>query len=254
MSDFIVTNNQSPFDSIRHEDTDGEFWLARELMPLLGYTRWNEFEDVIDRAKAACQNTGNSILQHFSGSTLKTKGRPQQEYRLSRYACYLTAQNGDPRKPEVAAAQSYFAVKTREAETVIPAQSDRIRELELENENLRIKSDIATLHGKEFAAMAIGGGVIRVEVPVTEIVEPATDKRVKILTASQLKEIVKRRTGQNLPSLKWFADELRAMGRDDLLVPVTRSATSEYPIPEKLDEAIALIYGKTRQTLIGEHG
>jgi phage regulator Rha-like protein len=138
--------------------------------------------------------------------------------------------------------------------TIIPAQSDRIRELELENENLRLKSDIATLHGKEFAAMAIGGGVIRVEVPVTEIVEPATDKRVKILTATQLKEIVKRRTGQNLPSLKWFADELRTMGRDDLLVPVTRSATSEYPIPEKLDEAIALIYGKTRQTLIGEHG
>jgi DNA-damage-inducible protein D len=83
MSDLSLTENktnQSPFDSIRRKDVDGEYWLARELMPLLGYARWNEFEDVIDRAKAACQNTGNSILQHFSGIELKTKGRPRQDY------------------------------------------------------------------------------------------------------------------------------------------------------------------------------
>ncbi|MGL5062355.1 MAG: BRO family protein [Microcoleus sp.] len=121
MTDNIVPNNQSPFDAIRHEDADGEFWLARELMSLLGYPRWNEFEDVVEKAKASCQNTGNSTLEHFSGLTLKTPGepgRPKLDYRLSRYACYLTAQNGDPRKPEIAAAQSYFAIKTREAEVI----------------------------------------------------------------------------------------------------------------------------------------
>lgn len=135
--------------------------------------------------------------------------------------------------------------------TVIPAQSARLAELLAENENLRLKSDIATLHGKEFAALAMGGGVIHVEVPVTEIVEPVTGRSVKILTAAQLKSIVKERTGQNLPSLKWFADELRAMGRDDLLIAVTRHSTCEYPIPDKLDDAIALVYAKQQQRLLG---
>jgi DNA-damage-inducible protein D len=111
-------NNSSPFDGIRQIDEQGqEYWTARELMPLLGYSRWNEFKPVIERATFACKNTGNEVDMHFSGSTLKSQGRPGQDYKLSRYGGYLTAMNGDPRKPEIAAAQSYFVVKTREAET-----------------------------------------------------------------------------------------------------------------------------------------
>ncbi|MEA5508000.1 BRO family protein, partial [Halotia wernerae UHCC 0503] len=111
-------NNSSPFDSIRHIDEQGqEYWTARELMPMLGYSRWNEFKPVIERATFACKNTGNNVEMHFSGSTLKSQGRPGQDYKLSRYGGYLTAMNGDPRKSEIAAAQSYFVVKTREAET-----------------------------------------------------------------------------------------------------------------------------------------
>lgn len=115
-------SSESPFDQIRHVDDRGmEFWFARELMPLLDYDRWDRVPDVIDRAIAACENAGNSSVEHFSESPRKTKGRPQQDFRLSRYACYLTAMNGDPRKSGVAAAQSYFASKTREAElTVAP--------------------------------------------------------------------------------------------------------------------------------------
>lgn len=133
MADNIVHNSsnqpsESPFDSIRHQDVDGEFWLARELTEILGYPRWADAEDMIDRAKTSCQNAGNSLVENFSGISLKTSGRPKQDYRLSRFACYLIAQNGDPRKPEIAAAQAYFAIKTREAE-IVEIQQPVVREL-----------------------------------------------------------------------------------------------------------------------------
>jgi len=89
-----------------------------------------DFKPIIERAESAYQNQNGSddLVLHFSGSILKNngKGRPKEDYKLSRYACYLIAMNGDPRKSEVAAAQSYFAVKAREAETVIPAQNERL--------------------------------------------------------------------------------------------------------------------------------
>lgn len=110
---------QSPFDRLRQFDERGEYWSARTLMPELGYPRWNDFKDAIERAKASCENAGNLVSDNFSGLTLKNpgRGRPAADYRLSRYACYLVAMNGDPRKPEIAAAQSYFAISTRKAET-----------------------------------------------------------------------------------------------------------------------------------------
>ncbi|MBD2492308.1 BRO family protein [Aulosira sp. FACHB-615] len=118
LDNFHQLNNSSPFDSIRHVDDFGqEYWNARELMPLLGYSRWNDFKPVIERATFACKNTGNDVEAHFSGLFLKSQGRPGQDYKLSRYGGYLTAMNGDPRKSEIAAAQSYFVVKTHEAET-----------------------------------------------------------------------------------------------------------------------------------------
>lgn len=113
-----LSHNQSPFDSIRHIDEQGnEFWLGRELMHPLEYPRWADFTPVVEKAKLACQNTRNDVAVHFSGLTLKTDGRPREDIKLSRYGCYLVAMNGDPRKPAIAQAQSYFAAKTYEAET-----------------------------------------------------------------------------------------------------------------------------------------
>ncbi|AUB43515.1 dinD, DNA-damage-inducible protein D (plasmid) [Nostoc flagelliforme CCNUN1] len=88
---FSDSNNSSPFSSIRHVDDQGEeYWLARELMALLGYKKWERFVDAIDRAKIGCQNTGVPVENHFTDAGLYTRNVPS-DYRLSRYACYLVA-------------------------------------------------------------------------------------------------------------------------------------------------------------------
>lgn len=114
------------FESIKKADEFGyEYWEARELMPLLGYVKWEKFHAVIKRAAASCVSSGQTLEDHFIGAgkmikiaknTPKEAVRKIQDYHLSRFACYLIAQNGDPRKPEIAFAQTYFAVQTRKQE------------------------------------------------------------------------------------------------------------------------------------------
>jgi DNA-damage-inducible protein D len=108
------------FDSIKHTNIYGEeYWSARDLMPLLGYgNKWQNFEAVIKKAMTSCEETGNSIANHFTDASKMVKvgsgaGRQVKDYYLTRLACYLIAMNGDPRKPEIAAAQNYFAISTR---------------------------------------------------------------------------------------------------------------------------------------------
>ncbi|MNW41326.1 DNA-damage-inducible protein D [compost metagenome] len=119
---------RAPFDQIKRTDDQGnEYWSARDLMPLLGYVRWERFEEAIHRAKITAENQGQPIHNLFRDAAKKSEGgRPAADINLARYACYLVAMNGDPRKPEVAAAQSYFAIQTRIAETQpkVPALAD----------------------------------------------------------------------------------------------------------------------------------
>ena len=124
----------SPFDAIRRVRPDGsEYWSARELMPVMGYARWNEFKTPLDRAMKSAGNQGDSVATLFRGSTEKaTGGRPSADFELTRFAAYLVAMNGDPNKPEVAAAQAYFAIRTREAETATALPlGDPLDELEV---------------------------------------------------------------------------------------------------------------------------
>lgn len=114
-------SGMSPFDAIAQRDDRGEFWSARDLQSMMGYAGWEDFANTVERAALACENSGYDVDQAFSERSEKgTGGRPRTDYRLTRYACYLVAMNGDPRKPAIAAAQTYFAIKTREAETVAP--------------------------------------------------------------------------------------------------------------------------------------
>ena len=117
-----VEKNNESFENIKHIDENGvEFWYARELMPILQYKQWRRFESVIEKAKQACENSGIRSLDHFvSIGKMVPIGsgaeRKQQDYKLTRYACYLIAQNGDSRKKVIALAQTYFAVQTRKQE------------------------------------------------------------------------------------------------------------------------------------------
>lgn len=121
MSVAIPDGGTSPFDAIRRNRPNGtEYWSARELMPLLGYHKWERFEMAIDRAAVACKNSGSDPADHLPGAGKNPSelgGRPARDRHLTRYGAYLVAMNGDPRKKEIAEAQTYFAVKTREAET-----------------------------------------------------------------------------------------------------------------------------------------
>ncbi len=102
------------FESHANKTNDGtDFWLARDLQKLLGYSKWDNFKNAISKAKESCKNAGFSVAEEFLAAPLKTLdlgGRPARDYILSRYACYLIAQNGDSKKEEIAFAQRYFAL------------------------------------------------------------------------------------------------------------------------------------------------
>ena len=116
----IVRLNKS-FEEYAYEQDGIEYWLARELQELLGYADWRNFLNAVDKAKESCKTTGEEISDHFVDVTKMVKigsgaERKQDDIMLTRYACYLIAQNGDPKKEQIAFAQSYFAIQTRKQE------------------------------------------------------------------------------------------------------------------------------------------
>lgn len=149
---------ESLFESIKHVNEYGnEFWYARELQSALEYTEWRNFSKVISRAMLACENSGNTISDHFvevnkmveSGVSVK----PIEDYELSRYACYLIVQNGDSRKKIIALGQTYFAVKTRQQELI-----ENFNDLSEDKKRLAIRNEMKT-HNKSLAEAAKMAGI-----------------------------------------------------------------------------------------------
>jgi hypothetical protein len=270
MSDLILTDysTTSPFDLIRHYDENGkEFWKARELQKMLGYVKWQRFEDAIDRAKISLANQELSSTDHITDSgkldTLATLANPKasEDYKLSRHFCYLIAMNGDPRKIEIAQAQSYFAIKIREAETVIPVQNDRIRELELELKVMELRSKESDrqdtrigLHGLATTLLLEGrsDAVVEIDRPVLEVIDQRNNTSYKGQTLVQIKDFVLKKYGVKLKS---GADVKRILEQKKLsgyISQTPRSVLSEYIPEEFCQDAIDAIIGKDRQMMIGE--
>jgi DNA-damage-inducible protein D len=148
-----------PFEEIKHISDEGiEFWFARELSVVLDYVQWRNFEKVLQRAILACKNSGYQIPDHFAevskiveaGATSK----PIIDYKLTRYACYLIVQNGDPRKEVIALGQTYFAIQTRRQEV-----ADYFNQLDEDNKRLVIRGDIKQWN-QMLAEAAHNAGVI----------------------------------------------------------------------------------------------
>ena len=147
---------QSPFESIKQIDDDGnEYWYARDLQEILEYSEWRNFSKIIEKAKSACETSGHAVQSEFVdvnklvdvGANLQ---RSIQDIVLSRYACYLIAMNGNPRKEVIALAQTYFAVKTHEQEQLELQKEDSLR--------LQIRQDIKE-HNISLAEAANQAGI-----------------------------------------------------------------------------------------------
>ncbi|MBO0611497.1 DNA damage-inducible protein D [Thiothrix fructosivorans] len=149
------------FESIKHMGEDGnEFWYARELQPVLEYSKWERFQNVLNKAMKACENSGHLVEHHFypvdkavglgSGASRKI-----QDYCLSRYACYLIVQNADPSKSVIANGQTYFAVQTRRQEL---DDDDKFQELDENEKRLFLRRELRE-HNKQLVEAAKQAGV-----------------------------------------------------------------------------------------------
>lgn len=149
------------FESIKHIDDQGnEFWSARELYLLLDYSEWRNFTKVIDKAMKACESSHIKVSSHFVEANKMVQlgvgtQRQVSDFLLSRYACYLIVQNGDPSKPVIAAGQTYFAVQTRRQEL---ADEEQFKQLQEDQKRLYLRNELKE-HNKQLVETAQKAGV-----------------------------------------------------------------------------------------------
>jgi len=161
MSKKVTQQHHQTFEEIKQTNQNGgEYWMARELSRILGYAEFRNFLPVIEKAKNSCKNSGQAVSDHFvEAHEMVNIGsgaqREMDSYALSRYACYLIVQNGDPTKPVIANGQTYFAIQTRRKEL---EDDTGFQQLSEDQKRLMLRNELAT-HNKQLAAAAKDAGV-----------------------------------------------------------------------------------------------
>lgn len=264
-----VNTTNSPFDSIRHFDQKGnEFWMARELMKLLGYVKWERFHGVIQRTEKAIQLQGQDSQTHIIGTGKLGKAGKEvvDDYRLTRFACYLIAMSGDNSKPEIAQAQSYFALKTREAEIAIPVMSDRIRELELLAEISRNEKEITqlndkiqgrqdyriTAHGLAVTLLLEGksNAIIEIEREIETTIDPRSNSIYSGQSLPAVKDHLKKISGTKLKNGADVEKRLEQLGEGGLIATRPITIPHKYIPKENLNKVYELLQQGDQQQLL----
>ncbi len=214
------SNHLSPFDAIRHVDEQGkEYWSARELSKLLGYTRFDKFSNALSKAEEACQNSGQAITDHMSHvrhmiRTGKGAKRPAEDVLLSRYGAYLVVQNADPEKPIVALGQQYFAVQTRRQEI---ADELALAHLPEEQKRLIFRSLMSTYNTRLADTARLAG-----------VIEP---RDFALFTDNGYMGLYEGRRENDIHQLKGLTDErqkiLDYMGSEELAANMFRATQAD---------------------------
>ncbi|MFC9767772.1 hypothetical protein [Rhodococcus jostii] len=204
---------QSPFDAICQVRPDGsEFWSGRDLQEVTKYARWEDFAKIIERAVASARNSGHDVVGSFSAIAEKPAGggRPRQDFELSRFVAYLTVMNGDPNMPEVAAAQAYFAIRTREAETSSPAIDFNDPDTALDK-----IIELASIAKFERAARIKAERRVEVERRHRSAIEGGDGIHLTDFGKKYFSEVPARKFDEHLYSRNWLIDQRNTRVRPD---------------------------------------
>jgi len=234
-----IQNNLESIKRVTQDENPMEFWSARDLMPMLGYSTWRQFSEAIDRAKEACRISNQSVEIHFLLAPAKSSGgRPQEDFFLTRYACYLIAQNGDPRKSQIALAQTYFASQTRKQEL--------LEKREYEDKRLEARAKLKDTERKIESTVYERG--IRLPVEFATFKNKHIEALYGGIMASQLKKIRKIPAGRSLADFDTHV-ELKAK---DFALAMTDHNIKDKNIrgKEAMNNEVIKNSKATRQTLL----
>lgn len=245
----------SLFEQIRKINEHGqEFWSARELMSPLGYVEWRKFEGVIEKAIESCENSGQNVEDHIGGAanmikiatgTEKETLRQVSDYHLSRYACYLIAQNGDPRKEEIALAQTYFALQTRKQEISeqILEDSNRVLlrgEMSQHNRNLAKAAQEAGVlnhaNFQDFGYMGLYGGLRQKDIHKKKKLKPS-------------EKILDHMSGEELGANIFRATQAAAKLRRENILGQDKANQAHYEVGKKVRKTIKELGGAMPERL-----
>jgi len=239
------------FEEIKRINEHGsEYWSARDLMPPLGYTEWRKFEGAIERAKEACKNSGQETEDHFVGAAKMVlvgseAKREVGDYHLSRYACYLVAQNGDSRKEEIALAQTYFAIQTRRQEMAEQLAEDGKRvflrdEMKGRNKTLAKTAKEAGVinfaNFQDFGYMGLYGGLRQRDIHVRKKLKPA-------------QKILDHMGSEELAANLFRATQTEAKIKRENIIGETRANDSHYQVGKKVRRTIKELGGTMPEKL-----